>query len=114
MNIHRNLSWRDASGGSHRSRHSTQAGALIITLIFCSLIAMVLMAYLSMVKYQHSFTHRAQVWNNCIPLCEAGLEEAMAHMNYIGTTSNFAINGWVLHTGAYRKERNLNGGFVRM
>jgi hypothetical protein len=38
----------------------------------------------------------------------------MAHLNHINTTSNFAINGWVLNTGYFRKERGLSGGLVRM
>jgi hypothetical protein len=73
-----------------------------------------LTAYLSMVSSQHNFTQRSQVWNNAIPMCEAGIEEAMAHINHINTTSNFAINGWVLHGNRYRKERYLNRGECRM
>lgn len=93
---------------------SEKGSVLVIAIIFCALIGLILVAYLSMVKSQHKFTHRAQTWNTCIPLCEAGVEEAMAHINHINTFSNFAINGWVLHGGFYRKERSLNGGIIRM
>ena len=59
-----------------RAGRLRRAGSiLVITLIFCMLIGTVMVAYLSMIKSQHKFTYRAQTWNNCIPLCEAGVEE---------------------------------------
>src|SRR5258705_9642474 len=54
---------------------------------------------------QNRFTQRSQVWNNAVPVCEAGVEEALAHINYSGTTSNFAINGWQLVNSGYTKSR---------
>ena len=103
--------WGDKLGESGRR----QSGSiLVMTVIFCALVGIVLVAYLSMVRSQFRFTHRAQTWNSCVPLCEAGLEEAMAHVNHVNTTSNFAINGWVLSAGNFRKERTVSGGIVRM
>src|SRR3954463_13094446 len=95
-----------------RSREA--AGILVTAIIFCMLVSIMLVAYLSMIKSQHKFAYRSQTWNDCVATCEAGVEEAMAHINYSGTTSNFAINGWTLSGGAYRKQRDINGGFVRM
>lgn len=89
-------------------------GVLVTTLVVCVLVGLMLMAYLSMLSNQHKLSQRSQVWNNCIPMCEAGVEEALAHLNHVNTTSNFAINGWVFDNGAYRKERALNGGVNRM
>src|SRR5687767_7193362 len=98
-----------------RKGKSNQGGVLVVTIVICSLVGMMLAAYLSMVSGQHSFTQRSQVWNNAIPMCEAGVEEAMAHINHINTLSNkFDINGWVLVSGHYKKERPLNGGICRM
>lgn len=100
---------------SPRRSLKAQAGSiLVMTVVFCALIGLILAAYLSMIKSQHKFTFRAQTWNNCIPLAEAGIEEAMAHINHVNTTTNFAVNGWVLNNGFYRKERSLNGGTIRM
>src|SRR5688500_8837791 len=93
---------------------SESVGILVATVIFCALVSVVLVAYLSMISSQRKLSFRSQVWNQCIPLCEAGIEEALAHLNYSGTYNNFAINGWVLSGGAYRKERPLNGGRLRM
>lgn len=89
-------------------------GVLVATIIFCVLVGLILVAYLSMISSQRKLAFRSQVWNQCIPMCEAGVEEAMAHLNYYKTLNNFAINGWVLSSGAYRKQRTLNGGTVRM
>jgi hypothetical protein len=98
-----------------RARRPRRAGSvLVITVIFCALVGAILVAYLSMVTSQHKFSHRSQVWNDCIPLCEAGIEEAMSHLNYQGTLENFAINGWRLDNNAFRKQRTLNGGLMEM
>jgi hypothetical protein len=98
-----------------RTGKSNQGGVLVVTIVICSLVGMMLAAYLSMVSSQHSFTQRSQVWNNAIPMCEAGIEEAMAHINHIDTVSNkFDINGWVLQAGHYKKERHINGGVCLM
>jgi len=96
---------------------SNEGGVLVVTIVICALVGLMLSAYLSMVSSQHSFTQRSQVWNNTIPMCEAGVEEAMAHINHINTPSNnFAINGWVRvsSTGHFIKERNINGGKCQM
>ena len=82
-----------------RKGKSTEGGVLVVTIVICALVGLMLSAYLSMVSSQHSFTQRSQVWNNTISMCEAGIEETMAHINHINTPSNnFAINGWVRDT----------------
>lgn len=96
------------------SHNHCGGSVLVITVVFCALVGAILVAYLSMVTSQHKFSHRSQAWNDCIPMCEAGIEEAMAHLNYSGTTSNFAINGWRLDNGAYHKQRTLNAGRIEI
>src|SRR5688572_13864868 len=93
-----------------RSENTCQGGMLVITIVICGLVGMMLSAYLSMVATQMSFTQRSQIWNNCIPLCEAGVEEALAHLNHQHTVSNFAINGWVEDRGIYHKNRPFDPG----
>ena len=100
-----------------RKGKSTEGGVLVVTIVICALVGLMLSAYLSMVSSQHSFTQRSQVWNNTISMCEAGIEETMAHINHINTPSNnFAINGWVrdTSTGHFKKTRYLNGGTNHM
>ncbi len=93
-----------------RNVKSSEGGVLVVTIVICALVGLMLTAYLGMVSSQHNFTQRSQVWNNAIPMCEAGVEEAMAHINHINTTSNFGINGWTSTTTGFTKPRDLNGG----
>ena len=97
-----------------RCQHCVHGTVLVVTVIVCGLVGVVLAAYLAMISSHNTFTHRSEVWNECIPLCEAGVEEAFAHLNYSGTTSNFAINGWTFASGAYLKNRTLNDGYCEM
>ena len=100
---------------THSTRPSERGGILVTAIIFCALVGLVLVAYLSMLRSQHKFTFRSQVWNDCVPLCEAGIEEALAHVNYSGTIgTNFGLNGWLYSANAYRKELSLNGGTVKV
>jgi hypothetical protein len=99
-----------------RLRHAeTQtASILVVVIVMCGIVGATLVAYLGMVSSQERFVHRSAVWNSCVPMCESGIEEALAHINHRDTTSNFAINGWAYSSGAYRKPRNLNGGRCEM
>lgn len=89
---------------------ATSGGILLVTLVVCSLVGIMLACYLRMVGSQHSYTFRSQTWNNAMPVCESGVEEAMAHLNYYGTTNDFAVNGWVLDGGLYKKDRATTDG----
>jgi len=93
-----------------RRDSSNEGGILVITIVICALVGLMLSAYLSMVSSQHTFTQHSQVWNNVIPMCESGVEHAMAHINHKLTTTNFAINGWVKDGSVFRKKMYMNGG----
>ena len=88
-------------------------GILVVTLVISSLVGLMLASYLKMVSSQNTYTFRSQVWNSAIPLCEAGVEEALAHLNALGTNNNFAIRGWSLETNGYVRERTLDDGTYR-
>src|SRR6185295_5566612 len=95
-------------------RSKERGGILVTTVIFCGLVGLMLVAYLGMLRSQQKYTYRSQVWNDCVAICEAGIEDAMAHINYDGRGNNFETDGWVLSGNAFRKERKFNtGGFVR-
>ena len=97
-------------------RSYERGGILFAAIVFCALVGLVLTAYLSMIRSQQKFTYRSQVWNDCVLLCEAGIEEAFAHINYTGNgnNTNFGIHGWTLSANAYRKEIKLDDGTVRI
>ncbi len=79
---------------------------LIVTVVISAIIGLTLASYLSMVQAQHLNVMRSQAWNSAIPACEAGIEEALAHLNSIGT-NNRATNGWAFSDGAYVKSGTL-------
>lgn len=66
---------------------------LLMGIIIAGCAGVALIAYLSVIVGQNSFTARSQMWNVCMPVVEAGLEEGLAHINNPGTT-NFATMGW--------------------
>src|SRR5437868_633804 len=70
-----------------------RGGALIMVLVITTLIGSVLVAYLSMLKSQNIYASRSLAWNTAMPMAEAGVEEALAHINYSGTT-NLSSDGW--------------------
>ena len=77
-----------------RNQHSRNGGhVLMATLVVAAVIGIALAAFLNLLTSQNSYTVRSQVWNACMPVVEAGLEEAMAHLNDT-TDTNLNDNGW--------------------
>jgi hypothetical protein len=97
-----------------RARNSRQAGVLVTTLVICMLVGIMLTAYLALVSQQQVFTHRSQIWNHCIPMCEAGVEEALSHINHAQTGTNFGMNGWTFDGAMYRRDREINRGIAHV
>src|SRR5437588_11779093 len=81
--------------------------ALIITLIFGALIGLVLLSYLEIVQARTKVRARSLAWNTAIPVLEAGIEEALAHLHQDGT--NLSANSWTKSgtnsTVTYQKTR---------
>jgi hypothetical protein len=71
---------------------------VVVTMI---VVGTMLAAYLKMVAVQNQSTVRSQSWNRTVPVLEAGVEEALAHLNHnatpvdgVFTTSALAMDGW--------------------
>src|SRR4051812_12971284 len=94
-------------------RGNQRGGALIMVLVITTLIGSMLVAYLSMLKSQNLYSSRSLAWNTAMPMAEAGIEEALAHINYSGTT-NLASNGWLKTNNQYVSERTLTNGYAKM
>src|SRR5882672_8738958 len=77
----------------HRHRKAEQGHILVATLVIAGVLGISLAAYLNVIQSQNSYTVRTQVWNACMPIVEAGLEEGLAHINNPATT-NWNSNGW--------------------
>jgi hypothetical protein len=86
-----------------------QGNALLLTIVVTGLIGFVLAVYLTMVQNQNSANTRSQVWNSAMPVVEAGIEDALAHLNRHGAT-NLACDGWNLSGGVYSVTRTVGDG----
>jgi hypothetical protein len=81
-------------------------GVLLVTLSVTIILGTALASYLKLVEYQNRSVMRSQYWNSAIPAAEAGVEEALAHLNYLGDGDR-ATNGWQLQNGTYRMSRTV-------
>src|ERR1044072_5294856 len=83
---------------------------LVMTLVIAGVLGVAIAAYLNVIHTQNNMTVRSQVWNACLPLVEAGIEEALAHINSPGTT-NWESNGWSRQgTTNFVKSRPIGSG----
>jgi hypothetical protein len=93
-------------------RRARAGHTLWFVLVATGLVGLVLASYLKLTQSQSVFTVRSQIWNNCIPLVEAGVEEALAQLNAFADT-NLAASGWTPISSGFEKSRALNeGGYV--
>jgi hypothetical protein len=89
---------------------------LMMVLVVTGIIGFLMVSYLTLLRSQNNSVFRSQVWNSTIPLIEAGLEEAMAHMNQNGLTNilspqnpipNLYADGWTNANGVAVMSRSL-------
>src|SRR5688572_4374298 len=86
-----------------RIQRSQEAGnTLLVVLLITGLIVAALGSYLNLASTEHKTVHRSLAWNAALPLAEAGVEEALSHLNKNKT--NYAADGW---TTNYFKHRSL-------
>src|SRR4030095_10598525 len=83
-------------------------GTLLVTLSLSIVLGTALASYLKLVEYQNKSVVRSQIWNAAIPASEAGIEEALTHLNNVGDFNREA-NGWTLVNGVYKMSRNFGG-----
>jgi hypothetical protein len=92
------------------SRRRARGSTLMLTVVTMGLIGFVLLAYLSLVRRQNVSVARSQAWNAAIPVIEAGVEDALTHLNTHGTT-NLACDGWTQVGNLYVIKRNLGENY---
>jgi hypothetical protein len=79
-------------------------GILVVTIVVTSMMGVALASYLNLVQNQNLSTMRSQQWNLALPIAEAGIEEALAHLADV-TTNNRAVNNWTLTADRTAVER---------
>ena len=72
----------DRNSNSMEARRRNSEGSVsTIVLVVMLLIGMTLASYLNLVANQNISVQRSQAWNSVVPVAEAGIEEALAHLN---------------------------------
>ena len=86
-------------------RHNSDGSTLLVIIVITTLIGVTLTSYLGLVSNQNVSIMRSMAWNSAISVAEAGVEEAMAHLNHNGT--NRAKDGWTIVGTNVVKERTV-------
>lgn len=85
-------------------------GVLVATMIACLVLGLVVVSYLTLISSATRDAHRSETWNGAMALAEAGVEEALAHLqrNY---PSNLVSQGWNLDGASIVRKREMGTGF---
>ena len=76
-----------------QTKAQTEGSVLLVSLLTASVIGVALGSYLTLTSNQHQSVYRSNIWNEGIPVAEAGVEEALSQIYYHGIT-NFSANNW--------------------
>src|SRR5437762_8333905 len=88
-----------------QTKSQTEGSVLLVTLLTASIMGVALGSYLTLTSNQHQAVFRSNIWNEGIPVAEAGVEEALSQIYYHGIT-NFSANNWTSGLdGGYHKTR---------
>ncbi len=104
---------KPAEAATPYQRRLQAGGSLIVTLIVTGVLGIALVAYLGLVSSNQQAVVRDEAWNGAIPVAEAGVEEALAHLNKNYPT-NLLHAGWSLGTGVVEQQRALGDTSYRV
>jgi len=93
-------------------RSNSHGSTIVVVLVIAAVIGLTLAAYLTWISSQNRMAFRSQTWNAALPLVEAGLEEALTHIN--SSPPTWATNGFALSGNIYTKQRTLTEGYYIM
>jgi hypothetical protein len=95
------------------STSSRENGSTLVVVLFTAFtVGIVVASYLSLIASRYTVTVRSQCWNAALPVLEAGVEEALAHIQADAGVPS--ANGWAPGTNGglpvYTKARTLSAG----
>lgn len=92
-----------------RSKAARKCGsALVIVLVLGALMLTSVGAYLTVVNHQNYMSVRSQSWNTSISVVEAGIEDAMEHLN--SNPPSLATQGWGYDGSRYVLDYDMGDG----
>jgi hypothetical protein len=81
---------------------------LMAAMIVIVAVSITLASYATLMESESASVSRSQNWNECVPVMEAGVEEAFAQIHYCNGTTNLSTNNWTLQTNSfYQKTRTV-------
>src|SRR6266496_3794502 len=84
----------------------SQGSVLLLTLLTAWVIGIALVSYLTLVANQSRTTYHSLSWNCCVPVMEAGVEEALTQI-YHNDIDQLGNNQWTFSDGLYHKTSSL-------
>jgi hypothetical protein len=76
---------------------------MLVVMVMTIIVGVTLASYLHLVSNQNLAIVRSMAWNHAVAVSEAGIEEAMAHLN--SNTTNRTRDGWTLNGTNVVKEK---------
>src|SRR5438067_7032234 len=91
---------------THSPRPSQESGsALLVVMMISGILVAALGTYLTLAANENQTVIRSLGWNSALPLAEAGIEEALSHLN--ANVYNYANDGWSQNGTNYSKGRSF-------
>lgn len=87
-------------------RTRKQEGAILVTtMVVCAVLGITLGLTMLWARDHNYYMKRSQAWNKAIPVLEAGIEEALAHLHDF--PDNRGVNGWKISGSYHYKGRDI-------
>ena len=101
---------------THPPRAALRGNILIVTLVVTGLAGLALIAYLGLVSQQTKVTARSQTYQSAMSVAEAGIEDALAHLNKngIGSTKDLAAGEWKKSGTLFTVTRDFGDGYYKV
>src|SRR5437588_8157628 len=88
---------------------SAAGNTLLVVMMITGLIVAAMGTYLTLTSQEHRIVRRSLCWNAALPMAEAGIEDALTHLNK--NTNDWTADGW---TTNHTKQRALSDGFYNV
>ncbi len=105
---------------THLPINRRESGFTYMTVVVTMIVTGVMLAaYLTMISVQNQLVERSQSWNRSVPVLEAGIEEALAHLNHNAAADeagifniNLASDGWTIDpAGGWSKTNGVGDDY---